>query len=92
MKDFDRWIKRYCNKFHQFRKIVRQFNNEKYILRFYDEGGSKILGISILDDGEEWDYGIFDCSQENDEDFDMMTFEDFEEESKMWDAIKNYVQ
>jgi hypothetical protein len=46
------------------------------------------LALCIVDDGEEWDYGIFDCNKDSQEELEMMTFESFEDEDKLWDVIK----
>ena len=88
MKNFNKWINRYRYKFGEYEKITRQFNGEKYNIRFYQEGGCKFLALCIVDDGEEWDYGIFDCNKDSQEELEMMTFESFEDEDKLWDVIK----
>lgn len=86
MKDYDRWVSRYLQKLGTFKKIIRQFDNEKRVIRYYKEDGHEYLGISILeDDGDEWDEGIYENS-------DIIVFEDFKDEELLWSKMKKYAK
>ena len=82
MKNFDKWLSRYVSKFSSPKKIIRQFDGEKYVLRFKTKDGKNLISVSILENNEEWDEGIYECGR-------LLQFEDFKKEEELWRLMKS---